>query len=133
MVIQLKLERIKVLKKILYTCPNPNCQKKFETLIIVHDHSKKRTEKYYACPQCLTELDPTTTQGLEKEEILIEEKTETERTHPEREIPPGCSNYLGYLRNHLNDALPEECLICTKMLECTRLQKELASSFQPKP
>ena len=125
MVIQLKWERIKVLKKILYTCPNPNCQKKFENLIIVHDNSKKPTENYYACPTCLTELDPTTTQGLEKEEILIEEKTETERTHPEREIPTGCPNYLGYLLNHLKDAfLPEECLICPKMLDCTRVQKE---------
>lgn len=114
-----------MLKKILYTCPNPKCQKKFENLIIVHDNSKIHTEIYYACPYCLTKLDPTTTQGLEKEEILIEEKTEIESTHPEREIPPGCPKYLGYLLNHLKDSvLPEDCLICPKMVDCTRAQKK---------
>ena len=111
-----------MLKKIqMNSCPNPNCQKKFENILIVHDNSQNPADVYYACPHCLLKLDPTTTQLFKKEEILIEEKTETKITKPEREIPPGCPKYLGYLFIGLKNALiPKECLSCPKMLDCTK-------------
>jgi hypothetical protein len=115
------------------------CQKKFENLIIVHDNSNMHTDIYYACPHCLTKLDPTATQILEKEEILVEAKAEddetllekeilpeeeTEEPYQEKEIPSACPEYFGYLRNHLkNKPFLEECLICPKMLDCTQEQK----------
>jgi DNA-directed RNA polymerase subunit RPC12/RpoP len=121
---------ISMLNKTLYTCPNTICQKKFENLIIVHDNSNMHTDIYYACPHCLTKLDPTSTQILEKEEFLVEAKAEdeealleeeilpeeeTEGAHQEKEIPSACPEYFGYLRNHLkNKQFLEECLICPK-------------------
>jgi hypothetical protein len=114
------LEGIKVLKEIqMNICPNQKCQKKFENLIIVHDNSKMPADIYYACPYCLVKLDPTATQVLKKEEIFVEVKKETKRIHPEREIPTGCPQYLGYLFVRPKDAIiPQECLICSKMLDC---------------
>lgn len=111
-----------MLKKIhLYTCPNPKCQKKFDNLIIAHDNSKTPAQVYYACPYCLFKLDPTATKALKKEEIFVEEKTENGRLDPEREIPPGCPKYLGYLSSHPKDQnIPQECLICPRILDCAR-------------
>jgi hypothetical protein len=112
-------------KKIqLNSCPNPKCEKKFENLIIVHDNSQIPSDSYYACPYCLMKLDPIATQILKKEEISIEEnaekKTEIAVPHTKKEIPQGCPQYFGYLRVRPKDAIiPQECLICQKMFDCT--------------
>ena len=110
-----------MLKQIqINSCPNPKCQQKFENLIIVHDNSKMPPDTYYACPYCLIKLDPTTTQILKKETIFVEQKTQTKRRHPQREIPSGCPQYFGYLVIRPKDAIiPEECLSCLKILDCT--------------
>jgi hypothetical protein len=110
-----------VLTKIFYTCPNPKCQTKFENLILVRDYSKTPADIYYGCPRCLTKLDPTTTQVLEKEELLVEEKTETEQLRSEIDLSSRCPKYFGYLSNHLSDVVNlDECLICQKVLDCMR-------------
>ncbi len=110
-----------MLKKIQMTvCPNPKCQKKFECLVIVHDNSKTPAEIYYACPHCMFKLDPTAIQVLRKEEIFLKEKTNNKQAHPKKEIPSGCCKYLGYLSDRPKEIIiPQECLICTKMLDCT--------------
>ena len=110
-----------MLKVQTYSCPNPKCQKKFDGPIIAHDNSKIPAQVYYACPYCLFKLDPTTIQVLKKEEISADEKIETKmRVIPEREIPPGCPQYLGYLSVRTKDAnIPQECFICPKILDCT--------------
>ena len=119
-------------KKIqLNSCPNPKCEKKFENLIIVHNNSQIPSDSFYACPYCLMKLDPIATQILKKEEISIEEKpeegkTEIASTHPEKEIPKGCPQYFGYLYVRPKDAIiPQECLICQKILDCTTKTKFL--------
>jgi hypothetical protein len=110
-----------VLKKIFYTCPNPKCQTKFENLIIVRDNSKTPADVYYGCPSCLTKLDPTSTQILDKEELLVEEKTETKKLNPEVDTSSGCPKYFGYLSNHSKEpGHLDDCLICAKMLDCKR-------------
>lgn len=122
-----------MLKKIqMYRCPNPKCQKDIENLILVRDHSKTPADVYYGCPYCLFKLDPTATQVLKKEETFVEEKKEetfveenkeTKNTFPKREIPPGCPQYLGYLSIDFKDAnFPQECLMCPRILDCTRKQ-----------
>ena len=107
-------------------CPNPKCQKKLEKLIIVNENSSSPADFYYACPHCQFKLDPTTTQLFKKEEISIKQKTQTKRKQSKRENPPGCPKYFGYLANGLKDSLIlNECLICPKMLDCTREKKDL--------
>lgn len=107
-----------MLKFKMNCCPNPKCQRKLEKLIIVNENSTNPAKINFACPYCGFKLDPTTTQLFKKEEILIEEKTETKRIQPEREIPSGCPKYLGYLKNGLNSIILKECLICPKMADC---------------
>ena len=98
-------------------CPNPNCQKKLEKIIIVYEDSTN-TKFNFACSHCGFKLDPKTTRLLKKEEeTLIEEKTETKSMKQEREIPSGCPKYLGYLS--IKEAIIlMECLSCLKMATC---------------
>ena len=105
-------------------CPNPKCKKKLENIIIVNENSTDPADFYYACSHCLYKLDPTTTKLFKKEEIVIEEKTETKRKQPEREIPTECPKHFGYLLIGLKNApIPEECFICPKMLDCMHGKK----------
>jgi len=100
-------------------CSNPNCHKKFENLIVVHDHSKVPTVTYYACPHCLLECDPTTIHLLKKEEKLGEDKSEINRILSEKKNISNCPQYLGYLSDRLKDSIiPYDCLNCKKMTEC---------------
>ena len=42
-----------VLEKLQFNvCPNSNCGRPFESLIVIHDQSKKPAENYYGCPHC---------------------------------------------------------------------------------
>lgn len=108
-------------KKIFYICPNPKCQTEFENLIIVRDNSRIPGDIYYGCPSCLTKLDPTATQVLDKKELLVEEKTETKKTNSEIDFSLGCPKHFGYLSKHSKDASQlDDCLICPKMLDCKR-------------
>jgi hypothetical protein len=123
------MEEIEMLETIkLNSCPNPSCQRKFENLIVVKDNSKSPAELFYACPYCLTKLDPTATQVLQKPEISFGEQTRvTKPNSPQIEPPPtnnetptDCPYYFGYLSLHYKDSIiPQQCLTCKKMLDCT--------------
>jgi DNA-directed RNA polymerase subunit RPC12/RpoP len=113
-----------MLKQIqMYICSNPKCQKKFDDFIIVHDNSKMPADIYYACPYCLLKLDPTATQVLKKDEIFVEENTESDGDHLENVVPTDCPHYLGYLFAHFNDAIiSKECLLCSRMSDCSLIK-----------
>jgi DNA-directed RNA polymerase subunit RPC12/RpoP len=113
-----------LLKQIqMYICSNPKCQKKFDDFIIVHDNSKMPADIYYACPYCLLKLDPTATQVLKKDEILVEENIESDGDHLENFVPTDCPHYLGYLFAHFNDAIiSKECLLCSRMSDCSLIE-----------
>jgi len=103
-----------------YTCSNPKCQKKFKNFIIVHDNSKIPAERYYACPNCLFNLDPTPFAVLKKDEVFVDENTEINGNILKNVLPTGCPHYLGYLLDHLKDTIiSKECLLCLRMSECS--------------
>ena len=116
----------------LNSCPNPTCQRTFENLIIVKDNSKQPAETFYACPYCLTRLDPTATQVLKKQEPTYQNYTETTPITPVKieqpttnETPNNCPFYYGYLSIHYKDTIiPQQCLNCKKMLDCTLKETE---------
>lgn len=101
------------------------CNKEFTTPIFAVISSGYLIEEYYACPRCLskvTKIEASKTIEAEeteekqeeapaqKVEIAIEEK---------REDTFGCSHHLGYLKQRPKSTpIPEECLTCTKMIEC---------------
>lgn len=113
----------------LNSCPNPDCKRSFENLIVVKDNSKSPAELFYACPYCLTKLDPTATEVLQKQEMpffkvepnkIETPSPKTESTPTNNENPENCPYYFGYLSLHYKDSLiPQQCLTCTKMLDCT--------------
>lgn len=37
---------------------------------------------------------------------------------------PGCKNYLGYLGERSVKDIPDECLVCTAIVQCMRKTKE---------
>lgn len=87
--------------------------------------------EYYACPRCLSKVRHVGARSkpdkveeaankLEKEENegLTEQKIEIEsEDKPEENLP--CVHKFGYLkRRPKNTAIPDQCLTCTKMIEC---------------
>ena len=107
----------KVLKKIqLNICPNPECQKTFGNLIVVHDKSKDPAEIFYGCPYCFFKLDPTATNVLKKIEKLV--KIETSCNSSKKEIV-NCPHFFGYLSDQFsNSIITKQCLDCEKMSNC---------------
>jgi len=64
------------------------------------------------------EVEP---ERLEEPEMLEEpEKEPAKPSESEEEAPPGCPHYVGYLsKRPKGTPIPEECLTCPKMIDCT--------------
>ena len=109
-----------MLKKIkLNVCPNPDCQRSFENLIIIYDKSKIPNEKYYGCPHCLSELDPTVTSAMKKIEKMVEVEICDNPSLEKKVDVSNCPKYLGYLHEHFKDSIiPIQCLDCKEMSDC---------------
>jgi DNA-directed RNA polymerase subunit RPC12/RpoP len=115
-----------------FTCENPKCGRTFAEPVLVEDLASQKSNPYYACPYCLTEI------MLEKEpeigadeQNLDKEKTKTEppkvpEPEPAEETPDQqsskpqeCPHYFGYLSTRSKkDPIPEECMTCDKLVEC---------------
>lgn len=112
-----------------YTCPS--CGKTFTTPILVENLSSATGETYEACPYCLTKIEtekPTkkktavTKSRKVKKEVRVKQKI-VQRLKKEVFKPSSekhrCPHYLGYLATRpKGEAIPEECLTCTKIVEC---------------
>lgn len=103
----------------LKVCSNPNCQKRFENLMLIYDHSKNPPDRYYGCPFCFFKLDPLTVQKLTTKEVFIEKPCEPKKITLEDNSKESCPHYFGYLCNHYKDSvISKECLLCSKMSGC---------------
>jgi heat shock protein HslJ len=104
--------------------------------------SESVVEEYYACPNCLSKVaslreepavaeTPKEAEAVEFGETVdvdeVDEVVEDEVAEPAAEVavegdvegPAGCAHYLGYLKKRgKNTAIPEECLTCSKMIDC---------------
>lgn len=87
--------------------------------------SSKNSEKYDACPYCLTEIkvgeDTETIEVKKKEEIEIEqpEIRKIETSAPKIQKTEGCSHYMGYLsQRSTKEKIPEECMVCENIVKC---------------
>ena len=98
------------------------CGEKFETPLLAMVSSGYRTEEYYACPKCLSKVKAVERQNsLEVDEA----DEENEESSPEMEVEDkmeevvACARHLGYLkRRPKSTPIPEECLTCSKLIEC---------------
>jgi hypothetical protein len=94
------------------------CGKAYEKPILASVVSAGQMQEYYACPRCMTKVPetPKAVQELQPPtETLKAKKTAT----AEKEAVAGCAHYFGYLRKREKDKpFPDECLSCSKMVEC---------------
>ncbi|MEM3641113.1 MAG: hypothetical protein QW468_04375 [Candidatus Bathyarchaeia archaeon] len=96
------------------------CGEEFQKPLLATVSSAYSTQRYFACPRCLTKVDLVKeSRGEEKRE---EEHSAREKAKP-KEIPKSddvkCAHFLGYLRRRSKDTpIPDDCLTCEKMIEC---------------
>ena len=111
-----------VLKKVKRSiCPNPECERPFENLIVITDQSKNPPEKFYGCPNCFFKIDPTVTDSLKKIEKMIEVEEMMNVNPLEEMIVSNCPEYFGYLADSIkNSIIPRQCLDCEKMDDCLK-------------
>jgi len=97
------------------------CGEEFEAPLFAVVSSGYLLEEYYACPRCLSKVG-----GVERNKTVeVDEAEEKDETSLEREVEDKmeetvtCEHHLGYLkRRPKNTPIPEECLICAKMIDC---------------
>jgi DNA-directed RNA polymerase subunit RPC12/RpoP len=93
-------------------CPYDGCGKKFEKPTVLTDFSTVPRSSYYACPHCMSRLD-ITMDGMKIKEI---KPTDYPRVF---DSPAKCAHFFGSINAFPADAqLPDECLICPKVLQC---------------
>ncbi len=108
------------------------CGEQFETPLFAIVFSESASEEYYACPKCLSKVasipkEPEIKEAFEVKDA-VEEALETEDEEPAAvevavegnvEGPGNCLHHLGYLKKRpKNTPIPEECLTCSKMIDC---------------
>jgi hypothetical protein len=96
------------------------CGEMFATPLLAMVFSDYLVEEYYACPKCLSKVRSVERREQAKVEDVAKEDNslgiEVEDAVAEE---TGCAHHLGYLKSRpKNTSIPEECLTCSKMIEC---------------
>jgi hypothetical protein len=126
-------------KKVSETCPNylgylkeipkntriPNecltCTKMMECQGLDAFRREEASEKTTQMTQTLRDSKKPS-EPVEPQKIIEERQVPTAPQKQLKERPPGCLHFFGYLRNMpKNTLIPDECLTCTKMVECQEL------------
>jgi DNA-directed RNA polymerase subunit RPC12/RpoP len=95
------------------------CGELFDKPLLAMVFSDSLVEEYYACPRCLSKV-----RGFERrDEVEVAEEAEDasglELGAVSEAAGVGCAHHLGYLKQRpKNTPIPEECLTCSKMIEC---------------
>jgi DNA-directed RNA polymerase subunit RPC12/RpoP len=96
------------------------CGEEFSSPLLAMVFSDYLVEEYYACPKCLSKV-----RSVERQEQtdIDEPKEEESPLGMEVQAPAktavGCGHHLGFLKSRpKNTPIPEECLTCSKMIEC---------------
>ena len=123
-------------KKVSETCPNylgylreipkntriPNecltCTKMMECQGLDAFRREKASEKTPQTTQTLRDSEKPS-EPVKPQKIIEEKQVPTAPKTHVRERPSGCLHFFGYLRNiPKNTLIPDECLGCSKMVEC---------------
>jgi hypothetical protein len=100
------------------------CGESSKTPLLTMVFLESETEKYYACPRCLSRTANIYAKQISKdfeklEDNLIDHEEFAISNASNSEVPKRCVYNLGYLKNRIkNSPIPEECLTCSKMIEC---------------
>ena len=99
------------------------CGEEFDAPLLAMVFSDYLVEEYYACPKCLSKVRSVERREEQVEVDEAEEEEEAGSLGMSVEEPAGaaggCGHHLGFLKNRpKNTPIPEECLTCSKMIEC---------------
>ena len=100
------------------------CGEEFETPLLAMVSSAFVVEEYYACPKCLSKVGSLEQpKNLEVDETVNEEEEALEmKIEDTGKESVTCAHHLGYLKRRPKDTpIPEECLTCSKMIDCMSL------------
>jgi DNA-directed RNA polymerase subunit RPC12/RpoP len=98
-------------------CPYKGCEKAFDRPAVFTDPRELPRQSYYACPHCNSKLDIIT----ENTKIKGVRATEYPKV---LDSPAKCAHFSGLLNGlPANAPLPDECLICPKVLQCNLRNK----------
>jgi len=95
------------------------CGEEFPKPILATVSSNRSSQTYLACPNCLSKVANTETHKDNKttETSVLETKVKNVKLVSESKIE--CKHFFGYLgKRPQNTPIPEDCLICEKMVEC---------------
>jgi DNA-directed RNA polymerase subunit RPC12/RpoP len=99
-------------------CPYNGCGKSFVKPTVLTDSSGVPRESYYACPYCNSKIDIV----VEGMKVVGVRATEYPKVF---DSPAKCAHYFGFLDSLPKDAaIPDECLICPKVLQCGVRRRE---------
>ncbi|MFB3888716.1 MAG: hypothetical protein ACE14S_04430 [Candidatus Bathyarchaeia archaeon] len=94
-------------------CPYHGCERTFKKPTVLTDMTSIPRQSYYACPFCMSKIDIVT------ENMRVIGVKAAEYPAKVFDSPAKCAHFSGLLSNRPADApLPEECLVCPKVLQC---------------
>lgn len=95
------------------------CATAFQKPILATVSSSDSVQTYRACPHCLAKVgDAQHRKNKENEATSLSIKN-VQKTATKPEEDAHYKNFFGYLNEREKDTpIPEECLTCSKMIEC---------------
>ncbi len=92
-------------------CPYKGCEKTFDKPTLLTDQTKIPRESYYACPFCMSKIDIVT------DNFKVVDVKSVEYPATVFDSPAKCARFSG-LMGMPGGAIPDECLVCPKVLQC---------------
>jgi DNA-directed RNA polymerase subunit RPC12/RpoP len=94
-------------------CPYKGCGKTFAKPAVITDTSTIVRETFYACPHCMSKIEVV----VEGNRIVEVRPVDYPKVF---ESPAKCAHHFGFLSTIPREGpLPDECLVCPKVLQCT--------------
>jgi len=101
-----------------FTCDT--CGENYRKPLLATVRSSGESQQYYACPRCMVKVGELKTERTREKREQTTSVRELEAPVTGSKGSSDCGHFLGYLAKRSRDTpIPEECLTCSKMIECT--------------
>ncbi len=97
-------------------CPYKGCEKTFSKPSVITDATIIPRQTHYACPHCMSKLEIVT----ENMKVVDVKASEYPMVF---DSPAKCAVFSGSLDSFPKGAIPDDCLICPKAMQCSTRRK----------